>query len=409
MTPNTKKPIIVIGAGLSGLACAITLNRAQKEILILEQDSEVGGRVRTHESNNGFFIDSGFQVLLNSYPELNRFVELEKLNLNPFHSGALIFDGNQLNLLANPFRHPQKLKQTIQSSLLSLKDKLLVPLLLLKSQRHSSDCPLGEISTEDFLHSFGFSDGFIENFWRPFLTGVYLDENLSLGSDFFKFLIRCFGLGQVSIPSRGMGQLPKQMAKQLPNGAIRLKTRVKEWSSESVTLESGEMIKAEAVVCAFDPISKETKNGLCSFRKVTTHYFTSPILKELNWNKWLVLIPRSLGYTINHLAMLSSVSPSYSKQGEPLLSVSLVGEKTVELNQVIKEIEKVANRTLELKLVETTRILNALPIIQGETPGFKVLKGIIFCGDYLSSPSINGALRSGRLAAEWVLKNLGGP
>jgi predicted NAD/FAD-dependent oxidoreductase len=84
----------------------------------------------------------------------------------------------------------------------------------------------------------------------------------------------------------------------------------------------------------------------------------------------------------------------------------LVGEKAVELKQVIKEIEKVANRPLELKLVETTRILNALPIIQGQTPGFKVEDGIVFCGDYLSSPSINGALRSGRLAAEWIVKKL---
>jgi protoporphyrinogen oxidase len=406
MKLNPPKPVVIMGAGLSGLACALTLHRAHKELLVLEQDPEVGGRVKTRESQTGFLIDAGFQVLLNSYPELARFVELKKLELTDFDSGALIFDGTHLNLLANPFRHPQKLKQTIQSPLLTLKDKLLVALLILKSQRHSSDCPMGDKSTEDFLHLFGFSHVFIENFWRPFLTGVYLDENLSLGSDFFKFLIRCFGLGSVSLPGQGMGQLPKQMAEQLPRDSIRLKTQVKTWTTDSVTLDSGEVIKAEAVVCAFEPTSKENQNKFHSYRKVTTLYFTSPILKELNWNKWLVLIPRSLGYSINHLALLSSVSPSYSKQGEPLLSVSLVGEKTVELQQVIKEIEKVANRPLELKLVETTRILNALPIIQGQTPGFKVEDGIVFCGDYLSSPSINGALRSGRLAAEWIVKKL---
>jgi hypothetical protein len=205
-----------------------------------------------------------------------------------------------------------------------------------------------------------------------------------------------------------MGQLPKQMAQQLPGDSIRLKTRVKTWSPNSVTLETGEVIEAESVVCAFEPTSNETKNGKPLYRKVTTLYFTSPLLKDLSWNKWLVLVPRSLGYSINHLAMLSSVSPSYSKLGEPLLSVSLVGEKTVDLNRVIHEIETVAGKKLELNLVETTQVLKALPIIQGETPGFKVQEDIVFCGDYLASPSINGALRSGRLAAEWILKKLDG-
>ena len=96
------KPIAILGAGLSGLACATTLFRAGKKVVVLEKREKVGGRVSTEKSSEGFLFDEGFQVLLSSYPELSHFVDLETLNLQTFNSGALIFNGQKLELLANP-------------------------------------------------------------------------------------------------------------------------------------------------------------------------------------------------------------------------------------------------------------------------------------------------------------------
>jgi hypothetical protein len=389
------KPVIIIGAGLSGLSCATYLNKAGREFVILERNDKVGGRVVSHRTEEGFLIDEGFQVLLSSYPELKSVVSIDKLNLQPFRSGALIFNGKKLDLLANPFRYPKGLLKTLSFPYASLKDKALVVSLLLSSQFFKSDSPWGSTSTLNFLKQFGFSDSFIENFWRPFMAGVYLDQSLSPGSDYFQFLVHCFGRGQVAIPEKGMEQLPREIASHLPQGSIQLQSNVKKWGAEGVTLENGKTVEGSAVVCAFS----ETPS-----RKVTTYSFTSPHLDHLGWDKWLILVPQHLGYSVTHLALISSVAKSYGSDEKPLLSVSVVGDKKVDTKVVMEEVEKIAGKKLELKCVAVTEVPHALPIISGETPGFELREGVVYCGDGYASPSINGALRSGRLAAQYLLR-----
>lgn len=178
---------IILGSGLSGLASALTLHRKNLSVLVIDPLPQVGGKVRTRKLDSGVLIDEGFQVLLNSYPELPNFVNLEKLNLKKFGSGALVFDGKKMNLLANPVAHPQTLFSGITNPLLTFKDKLQILQLIIKSRKFKSDTPLGHETTLKFLQNSHFSKDFIENFWRPFLTGVYLDSNLSIGSNFFSF------------------------------------------------------------------------------------------------------------------------------------------------------------------------------------------------------------------------------
>lgn len=397
------KPIVILGAGLAGLSCAVHLTKRGKKVLVLEEKNTVGGRVSTHRTDQGFLVDEGFQVLLSSYPELSHVVSIQSLKLKPFHSGALIFDGTKLQLLANPLRHPQDSFKTICNPIANLKDKVLVLKLMLGAQKFREDAPLGDKSTLQFLIDFGFSEKFIEFFWRPFLAGVYLDTNLSLGSSYFQFLVRCFGWGAVSLPSDGMVQLPIQIAAALPQGSLRFNTRAKTWSSNEVVLESGEKIEASQVVCAFDSTPTQNEKNTENFRRVVTHYFTSSELDTLGWDKWLVLVPQKLGLHISHLALLSSVSPKYGSEGKPLLSVSVVQGKNSDLETIKKEVERVAGKSLQLEWVTTTEVHKALPVIRGETKGIEMCGGVYYCGDRWASPSINGALRSGRLAAERIL------
>jgi phytoene dehydrogenase-like protein len=390
-----KDPVIILGAGLAGLACAHTLSRAGESVLVLERNSGPGGRVASRRTESGFLIDEGFQVLLSSYPELSRFVSIDALELKKFKSGAYIFNGSSMDLLANPVQHPETLLSGVFNRLLTFSDKALVLKLLASAGLHRTDTPLGPTPTIEYLREFGFSEGFIENFWRPFLTGVFLDPRLSIGSDYFKFLIRCFGLGSVTLPARGMTELPRLLAETLPEKSLRYNASVRRWSKNQVELESGKTLAASRVVCAF------ASGG--NYRGVTTHYFTSAALGDLGWEGWLVLIPQHLGYVTDHMALLSSVAPDYSRDGRPLLSVSLVGSKKAELDAVQKEIAVFAGRPLTLEWVATTLVPCALPVIEGEPPGFKEVEGVIFCGDAQAAPSINGALRSGRLAAEHLI------
>ena len=83
-----SNPVVIVGAGLAGLSCALELAAAGVRSLVLEASEAVGGRVRTDEVE-GFLLDRGFQVLLTAYPEARRLLDYPALDLRPFYPGAV--------------------------------------------------------------------------------------------------------------------------------------------------------------------------------------------------------------------------------------------------------------------------------------------------------------------------------
>ena len=393
-----KVDCIIIGAGLSGLAAALTLQKNGKTFVVIDKETEVGGRVRSTLHRNEFILDHGFQVLLNSYPELQNFVELKNLNLKKLNSGAFIYDGSRLDLLGNPILHPSTIFSSLSSGVTTIKDKFLILKLVFRSFFSRSDTPMGTETTQDFLKNFGFSAKMIESFWTPFLAGVFLDHELRTGKDFFLFLIKCFSLGQTTVPALGMAELPKALASQLPKGSIFLNEKIQSWKNNEVCLSNGEFVKADAVICAFDVPDV----AAVSYSNVTTHYFTGADLNQVKWDKWLVLIPRKYNLSFDNMCLMSSVSEDYGKN-KPLLSVSVVGSDRGSVDQIVNDINQVAGFDLGLELISSYPILKALPRALGNPQGFEIRDQVIYCGDRWTSPSINGALKSGRLAAEYLL------
>eukprot|EP00976_Prorocentrum_cordatum_P010345 206882-Prorocentrum_minimum.AAC.6 len=51
-------------------------------------ENELGGRVRTQKTKDGFLLDRGFQIFLTSYPEAKSQLDYEALDLKPFYAGA---------------------------------------------------------------------------------------------------------------------------------------------------------------------------------------------------------------------------------------------------------------------------------------------------------------------------------
>jgi phytoene dehydrogenase-like protein len=114
-------PVVIVGAGLAGLACAIELQEKNVSFVIVESSDRVGGRVAT-DKLQGYTLDRGFQVLLTSYPECIRMLDYSKLKLNHFTPGAQVFSGGSLHTVADPFRAPASMISTLMSPIGSIAD-----------------------------------------------------------------------------------------------------------------------------------------------------------------------------------------------------------------------------------------------------------------------------------------------
>jgi len=96
--------IAVVGADLSGLACAMELKKNGIIPKVFEKTDKVGGRVKT-DLVDGFLLDHGFQVFLPSYDMGRYFLNYEGLDLKKFHRGARIHWSGDFHELSDPRSH----------------------------------------------------------------------------------------------------------------------------------------------------------------------------------------------------------------------------------------------------------------------------------------------------------------
>ena len=222
--------MIIIGGGLAGLSCAVQLAKSGIRFTVLEATDRVGGRVRS-DIVDGFTLDVGFQVFLTAYPSCQQLLDYPALRLRYFDPGALIRHSGRFTELTDPWRNPGKVWSTATNPVGSLADKLRIWRLRSKTCRGS----LAELyerphkTTEQYLRDFGFSDRMMDQFFRPFIGGVFLDESLSVSSRMLEFAFRMFSLGGITVPADGMAAIPRQLVEQLPHGSVRLQSSVCNW------------------------------------------------------------------------------------------------------------------------------------------------------------------------------------
>ncbi|MBC7410681.1 MAG: FAD-dependent oxidoreductase, partial [Arcicella sp.] len=246
--------VIIIGAGIAGLTCAKYLKDRGIQSLILEASDGVGGRVKT-DVYEGFLLDRGFQILLTAYPEAQRLLDYKSLDLKAFKSGAVIRDTqrNDFSVMANPFKEPSKIWSSLTSNVGTLADKLRVLRLIFETYNVQEEVfENQEISTIEYLQNYGFSDNMIQQFFKPFFGGVFLENELSTSANFFKYIFGKFYEGDTVIPANGIEQIPKQLMKMLYIGTVKLNTKVVKIEGNRVYLENGDRLYGEKIVLATD-------------------------------------------------------------------------------------------------------------------------------------------------------------
>jgi phytoene dehydrogenase-like protein len=406
----SKPDVLIIGAGLSGLSAALHLQQAGKQVLILEGSDRVGGRLKTDEQE-GFLFDHGFQVFLSAYPEAKRLLDYPALELKSFRAGALILTDQGRSVIGDPLREPSSLFSTLFSPIGTLKDKL--NMLWLRQRSLGMDLPKlfsqPEMSAGKALQQYGFSQRMVENFFRPFFGGIFLERELQTSRRMFDFVFKMFSEGKATVPARGMAAIPAQLADRLGREHIRLGQFVTAIEGQRVTTSDGNQFEAPQILLATEDASALARELLPAHppphRKVSCLYFATPQppLKEAR----LVLNARS-GALVNNLAVMSTVSSDYAPAGQHLVSLTVLegDERSDLVDAVKKEMQEVFGETVQQwRHLKTYHIPYALPnqdAVQNEIPpeALRLRTGLYHCGDYLLNGSINAALKVGRLAAE---------
>ncbi|SNS46443.1 Phytoene dehydrogenase-related protein [Belliella buryatensis] len=410
--------VIVIGAGISGLIAAYELERSGVKPILLEATDKIGGRVITDEVY-GFLLDRGFQVLLTSYPEARRYLDYDALKLKRFSPGAIIMKPGNSFAIHDPMRDPLKLFGMIFSEVGNLTDKLriykLKKELAKKSIEEIFESPA--ITTSSFLKNYGFSDRIIDNFFKPFFKGIFLENELSTSSRMFQFVFKMFGEGYAAVPEKGMGEISKQLSQKLQHTTIKLNSPVKSVIGKEVTLENGEVLEADKIIiaCRPDRIIPQLEGQIKPFRSVYNLYFS--LEKSFLIQPMIALIP-DYNYLINNIVFMSDVSKAYSKNGKALLSVSITKpiKDSINLEKLVSiELEALSGIKAEyFKPVKTYQISEALPDVddmKSDQPftNSKLNDYVFLAGDYLLNGSINAAMTSGRKAVEALLLSTQNP
>lgn len=410
--------VIIVGAGLAGLACALHLVRRGIACTVVEASDVVGGRVRT-DRVDGFQLDRGFQVFLTGYPEAANLLDYPALHLHSFYPGALVRYAGGFHRISDPLRRPQDLFSSLLGPIGSWHDKLTILRLRQDALNRRVCAQAGgrDRTTLEALQAYGFSPAMRERFLRPFLGGVFLDQSLSTPCRLFEFVWAAFSRGAIALPEAGMGAIAAQLASSLPAGSIRLGAPVAELDAKQLILTSGERLSADALVLATDYATAAKLRGepvpVAPGRSSTTLYFEAappPVS-----GPWLLLNGDEQG-PIGTACVLSEVAPSYAPAGRALISVSLA-EQTGSVSEdqqpaIRAQLREWFGATVDgWRHLRTDHISRALPPIallgaQQGSASPRLRPGLYQCGDYCETGTLDGALLSGRHAAGAILAEL---
>ena len=405
---GANSPVLIIGAGMAGLTCAVTLHRANIPFLIFDRGNEVGGRVRTDEVD-GYRLDRGFQVLLTAYPEAQRFLDYEKLELQACYPGSKVWFENRFHRVADPFRHPMDGVKSLLTPIGTLADKLRVGMMrmgLLSSRSMPDNC-----STINALGNMGFGHSMIDRFWKPFMRGVFLENELSTTIRKFEETFRFFSKGDTVLPQNGIGEIPHQLAGQIPNDHILLETEISKVGPNSVESSDGTKWEGMAVVLATEDFHANQLLGLgkeqAEWNSVDCLYFSLSI-DDLPSDEPILYLDGTGNGPINNLTFVSTLCDC-APMGRALASVSVIGQKEMGMEEIAKQAknqltEWFGKKAEGWKYLKGYRIHQAVPSSRTPPSPKPALTEVYRCGDYFGLPSIDSAMKSGRLTAEHIIR-----
>lgn len=437
--PPDRADVVVVGAGLAGLACARELMGSGLDVLVLESDDGVGGRVRT-DSVDGVLVDRGFQLLNPTYPALPWFVDVDALRLQPLGAGVVVARGTPptRTLLADPVRRPDALPPMLRSGLLTPGDLLGLARLALRAVL-ASPARLEQAPDTGWHAAFdaaGLDGPLRRHVVEPFLTGTLADADGTTSRRYVDLLLRSFVaaglLGSPGLPVGGMQAFSDAVAAPLPAGSVRTGSRVEtltatgdSWAVHGSHPDGAFQVRTGTVVLAGAAASTAAllDRPAPADRSLTTvwHLSTEPLGLGRRGRYLHVdgdrghLRPAGLVNTVVVDASAPDYLPAALQGRRNLVATTVLGTLRDRPGEALTDIRSQAGRVLGApaevvgEVLAVHRIAGALP---RTAPPLDVRRpvdltdGRFVVGDHRDSPSIQGALVSGRRGARAVLEHL---
>ncbi len=411
--------VVVVGAGVAGLACARFLDEAGFDVRVLERSSRVGGRIGT-DVVDGYRCDRGFMWLDGSNPDVRAAVDVAALNPRPIERGMVlahpegyrILQGSQASMIAairSGLGQPQDIARLIRWS-----DPLRRP-----PERVATGA---DMSLQESLDRNGISGRIREEVLRPFFRLVFGDEDLQTSYQYVMTTMQQLRTAAPALPALGMQAVPNQLAfgleKPVEHGIDVLALQRGDGDGVRLQTEGGQ-VRARTVVVATDPATASSLLGIGAppMRAQSSWWFASPV-SPTSLKTAFVNPLGPAGGPISHAMVVSNVAPRYAPSAQHLVAAcsvpvpgAAVGAETeAEVRAQLGRIFRTDTASWALVARQVSQAswpVARPPLLNGREVDLG--DGVFVAGDHRDSPGIGGAIRSGRRAALAVRELLGEP
>ncbi len=410
-----SRGVVVIGAGLAGLSCALRLHAAGVDVSVREKSHRVGGRVTT-DVVHGFSCDVGFQLVNPAYPALARVLDeigagLRALEMRSFGAGVVVATHRGRAVLGDPRRLPSATLSSLTAPVGSLREKVAFAAWAAAAgylpAHRLRDHPRGDTTLSAALDAAGVAGRLRSSVVTPFLSGVLGESAGSTSAAFARLVVRSLVRGTPGVPARGVRVLPETMAAALPDGALRLDAPVA--SLEEVARGAGAVVVATEAVAArrlVPSLEVPRSNAL------TTFWFACD--RAPSGSPLLHVDGEGRGPLVN-TAVMTNVAPAYAPPGRHLVAATVLGDRSSDLPVAEREVRAQAalvygTSTARWDLLTAHALPHALPALPPPLDARRPSHlggGVLVAGDHRDTASQQGAIASGRRAADAVLTHLG--
>ncbi|GAA0646682.1 NAD(P)/FAD-dependent oxidoreductase [Streptomyces thermocarboxydovorans] len=446
LEPTYQADVVVVGAGIAGLAAARRLTSAGITTTVLEAAATAGGRMAT-EKVDGFRLDRTGQLLSTACPELRQAPGLEGLVLRPFAPGVLLHSDGRHHRAGVPAGaggargalHAVRALASAPRSGSGPRRPVAVPGWQVSLPRSRTGAPLGtavdqarlgaaftrlagtpverllarpELTAAEALVARGLPARTIDGFLRPLLAALLCDPDLTTSSRCADLALRAFASGRLCLPEGGAEALPELLLRGLPPGTVHTGVRVTSVSTTSVTTEEHGEFRCRAVLIATDARSAaELLPGLRvpDAHPVTVLHHTTD---EPPGTGASLLLDADRGGPVAHTAVVSRVDPTRAPAGRTLISSTVLGHATPHLDTSVRlHLARLyGTSTARWETLAVHHTAEAVPMMRPPHDlrrPVRLLAGLYVCGDHRDTSTVQGALHSAHRASEAILTDLG--